>query len=1067
MKNTRVHWMRRTVIAIIAAVVMSAAQLQAQLPVGTISGQVRDSSAAAIPGAAVTATNRETGAVRSTQSGQDGRFILPAMMVGIYDIKAEAAAFRPEVQQNLTLTVGQEAVLNFALQVGSVTETVTIMAEAPLVETTSGALGGLVGAQQVSDLPLNGRNFNDLVLLQTGITVHKPTSLTSTTATGLAYSSNGAPIRSNNIMMDGANIVAGGGINGVSVSGSMLGIEAIREFRVITNSFPAEYGMTMGSQTTVVTKSGTNQIHGSAFEFVRNSSMDARDFFDRQATADSPRLPDFRRNNFGGSVGGPIVTDKQFFHVSYEGVRESKGLTQRLIVPATVARQGTVAASVRPYLELFPLQTENNFNNDGTVSTNTGIYSYIYKRPTREDFGQARWDYNISESDMTFFRYTIVDSERTNTAGYPQFQDIATSRGQYATFSENHTFSPSVLNMFRLSFLRSFQFYDSPSEVSLGFQPGIQMGSIAIQGGVTSLGPVGSRPLGLNQNQYSLGNDLLWTRGNHSLKFGTLINKFHVFTDVGTQARGTWQFASVAAFLDANPTQLTMLTPGSVTNRTYRWNTYGFYAQDDWRVRPTLTLNIGLRYEFTSTVNETKGRGSSLQDVIRDTELIVAPALFDNPSLTNFSPRLGFAWDVRGDASTSVRGGFGLLYDVSNITGAAQVNATATPPFSSSNVVTPASAGVTRLPFPIVPIPAKSRPEDFRGSSLRMIDYHLQQPHMLQYIMTIERKLPHNMVVSVAYAGSRGLNLYGTKEGNPAPPTSVINGREFWANNAPRINSFWNDMEFITAGSNSWYNSLQFGVEKRLSNGLQFKSAYTWSKALDTTQGQHGGESGGAPNQGVAPHNPSQDKGPADFDTRQSWTVNGLYQIPSLIDNAGIAGKIVNGWRVSTIFTAKNGLPFTPLLSGNRSRSLANGANADHPDVVAGRSASDIILGGPDRYFDPTAFSVQPIGFLGTSGRNQYMGPNQVNVDLSLTKEAALGMLGESGKIEFRAEMFNMLNHANFNIPVAGRTVYTATPTAPTDVAASSAVPLETAGRIDRTINQTGRNFQLALKLIF
>ena len=1066
MKNTRVYRTRQSVlglvIAMIAGIVMiNDAPLQAQLPTATISGQVKDSSAAAIPGAMVTSTNRETGAVRSTQSGQDGRFILPAMMVGIYDIRAEAAAFRPEVQQNLTLTVGQEAVLNFALQVGSVTETVTIMAEAPLVETTSGALGGLVGAQQVSDLPLNGRNFNDLVLLQTGITVHKPTSLTSTTATGLAYSSNGAPIRSNSIMMDGANIVAGGGINGVSVSGSMLGIEAIREFRVITNSFPAEYGMTMGSQTTVVTKSGTNTIHGSAFEFMRNSSMDARDFFDRQTTPASPRLPDFRRNNFGGSVGGPIVTDKQFFHASYEGVRESKGLTQRLTVPGTVARQGTINPAIRPYLEQFPLQTENIFNQDGSISATSGIYSYIFKRPTREDFVQGRWDYNISESDMTFFRYTLVDSERTNTAGYPQFQDIATSRGQYATFSENHTFSQSVLNMFRLSLLRSFQTYDSPSEVSLGFQPGTQMGSIAIQGGITSLGPVGSRLLVLNQNQYSLGDDVLLTRGNHNLKFGTLINRFHVYTNVGTNKRGSWQFATVANFLAGIPQQLTMLTPGSITDRTYRWDTYGFYAQDDWRVRPTLTLNIGLRYEFTSSVNETSSRGSALLDVVKDTAFVLQSELFDNPSRKNLSPRFGFAWDVRGDASTSVRGGFGLLYDVSNITGAAQINATATPPFSSSNTIT------TGLVFPIHPIPARVNAIDFQGSSLRMIDYHLQQPHMLQYNLTVERKLPGNMVISTAYAGSRGLNLYGTKEGNPAPPTAVINGQDFWAVNAPRVNQFWNDMEFITAGMNSWYNSFQFSLEKRLSRGIQFKSAYTWSKSLDTTQGQHGGESGGASNSGVAPHNPSQDKGPSDFDTRQSWTVNALYQIPSLIDSEGVAGKLVNGWRVSTIFTAKNGLPFTPTISGNRSRSRANNNNADHPDAVLGRSKDDIILGGPDRYFDPLAFTIPAIGFLGSSGRNQLQGPNQVNVDMSLTKEAAMGWLGETGKMEFRAEMFNMLNHSNFNIPVGGRSLYTATPTAPTDALAASAVPLDTAGRIDRTINQSGRNFQLALKLIF
>jgi outer membrane receptor protein involved in Fe transport len=1055
MNALRVQWTRLTSFVLLAGLLLISVQaLKAQLPTGTISGQVHDASAAAIPGATVTATNRETGAVRSTQSGPDGRFTLPAMMVGVYDVKAEAPAFRAEVQQNLTLTVGQEAVLNFALQVGSVTEAVTVMAEAPLVETTSGALGGLVGAQQVSDLPLNGRNFNDLVLLQTGITVHKPVSLTSTTATGLAYSSNGAPIRSNSIMMDGANIVAGGGINGVSVSGSMLGIEAIREFRVITNSFPAEYGMTMGSQTTVVTKSGTNQVHGSVFEFLRNSGMDARDFFDRKRNPTDPRIPDFRRNNFGGAVGGPIVTDKQFFHLSYEGVRESKGITQTLTVPATAIRSTAVAA-VRPYLDLYPLPTESILDvATGQPSTQVGRFSYIYKRPTREDFGQARWDYNLSEKDMMFARYTIVDSSRTNAVGFPQFSDFATSRGQYMTFSENHTFSPAVLNMLRLSFLRSFQNYDSPSEVSLGFLPGIQMGSIAPGSGVTSLGPIGSRPLGLNQNQYSLGNDVLWTRGNHTIKFGTLINKFHVYTNVGTNARGTWTFNNLAAFLSATPRQLVILSPGSVTDRTYRWETYGFYGQDDWRVSPKFTLNLGLRYEFTSKVNETKGRGSSLRNVLTDTAFAVAPELFDNPSMTNISPRLGFAWDVLGNASTSVRGGFGLLYDVSNITGAAQVNATATPPFSSSNTVQ------TNLTFPVTNVPSRTRPEDFRGVALRLIDYNLQQPHMLQYNLTVERQLPANMVVSVAYAGSRGLNLYGTKEGNPAPPSSVINGREFWSGAESRLNPFWADMEFITAGMDSWYNSFQFGFEKRMAHGLQFKSAYTWSKALDTTQGQHGGESGGAPNQGVAPHNPSQDKGPADFDTRHSWTVNALYQIPSLVASDSMASYLLNGWRVSTIFTAKTGLPFTPLLSGNRSRSKANGNNADHPDAVAGRDADSIILGGPDRFFDPSAFTVQPVGFLGTSGRNQLTGPSQVNVDLSLTKEARLGVLGEQGKLEFRAEMFNLFNHANFNIPVNGRTVFTANETAAT------LTPLATAGQIDRTVS-SNRQVQLALKLIF
>jgi carboxypeptidase family protein/TonB-dependent receptor-like protein len=1139
-------------MAMVAAVLVATPFLHAQLSTGSVSGQIKDSSGAAIPGATITITNRGTGLVRTAQTSPDGRYKIAALASGNYDVKAEAPAFRPELQQNLTVTVAQETVLNFMLQVGAVTETVTVAAEAPLVETTSGALGGLVNEEKVSDLPLNGRNFNDLVLLQTGINVHHVgagTNSTSTIAIGLAYSSNGAPIRSNYTMMDGASMVAGGGTTGVSVSGAMLGVEGIKEFRTITNSFPAEFGMTMGSQTTIVSKGGTNQFHGSLFEFLRNNIFDARAFQDlkRPGHPEDPRNPPNKRNNFGGSFGGPIRKDRQFFFITYEGFRERLGQTQTNNVPTLAARTdgglGGVAAikpEIKPYLSLtpacsgcfplYPAPTEF-LASDPTGAGGVAVQRYIFVRPTSENFGQARWDYNVSERDSVFVRYTIQDSARTDTPALP-IDNVRTSagRGTFVTLAENHTLSSALLNMFRFSYSRPFQTFDSfPPEQYNQFAllPGLRMGSVNPGSTIAATG--GGQFLTLNQNLFTLADDMAWSHGAHSFKFGTLINKFRVFTFVNTQRLGSWTFNNLTAFLNDSPQTFSSIAPQvsicvpvgncagptspPVLDRTYRWETYGFYLQDDWKATSRLTLNLGLRYEFNTTLNETTGHGATFIDFVHDQQPTFTSVMYKNPSMKNFGPRFGFAYDVFGDSKTAIRGGFGLLYDLANITGAAQINATATPPFSYTYQLTCANTP-TACTFPQ---PNTSVASTLRTFALRMIDYNLPQAHIMQYNLTLERQLPKGVVVSIAYAGSRGLNLTQSKEGNPTYPSGlIVNGQcttpstaldasvpysnRCWLGNEPRQNpnSLWVNTEYKTGGSSSWYNSMQLSLQKRLSQGLQFQSSYTWSKTLDTGQGQHGGEAGGSPSIGQDPNNWKYDKGSADFDIRHSWTANMLYQVPAP-ELKGIVGGLLRGWRVGSIFTLKSGQPFTVNLSGNRSRDQVANTGADRPNVNPGRDASNITsgtssgcshlatvsgvpttvvdiaagtpLGTPDLYYDPCAFNLQPAGLLGNAGRNFLFGPGLRNLDFSLTKVTHLPRMGESGQLEFRFETFNLLNHRNLYIP-SGRTVMTAIGTTAPLAGASfngttSLAPLAAAGQ-DNTDSYTGgRRLQFALKITF
>jgi hypothetical protein len=1053
-----------TIFVVLAAV----GNAIAQLPTATILGVVKDNTGAVIPETAVTARNTETGQTRTTTTNADGSYRLPALPVGPYEVRAERAGFQTAIQTNLTLVVSQEAVLNFQLQLGTIEQTISVTAEAPLVNTTTGSLGGLVGEKQIADLPLNGRNYIDLTLLQTGVS-RDPVSGGSGGAMirGLWFSSNGAGGRSNYYLIDGAAMSNYDANSSGTVTDTTLGVDGIREYRVVTNFFSAEYGMRMGSQTVIVSKSGTNSFHATAFDYLRNSVLDARNFFDYTTPN---RLPAFKRNQFGGSVGGPIKKDKTFFFAVYEGLRASTGRTLiSSTLPAGAKTDPNVAPIIKPFLPFFP---------DPNLPNNQ--FTFPFNQPESDNYGQLRVDHTFTANDNMFGRYTIQDSSLTLPGSFPAFPEIRGSRPQFGTLSESHIFSPTVLNTFRFSYSRTNDVGISPSALvgpQFSFIPGLPAGILNI-GGVSSFGPQSVNPLIAKQNIFTYSDDVFVTRGQHSLKFGFLSNHFQTYKNNASLTRGQVNFGSVQTFLLAQPSQYLSVTPGSQLNRSFHYTTFGFYAQDDYRVTSRLTLNLGMRYEFSTVPQETHGLQANLRSIVDDAATTIGP-LFQNPTLRNWSPRLGFAWDVAGNGKTAVRGGFGLLYDIGTLNAA--LGNSLMPPFASqSSYLNPPTLV---LPFFF--------PPGVSTVQLRTEDYKLRQPHLLQYNLAVERQLPANMALTLAYAGSRGLDLYMEQEGNPTVPQGIgVNGvcvrgsasdianilrpNVCWLGGDPRLNSHFGSVDYRVAAGNSWYNSLQFQLLKRMSRNLQFQSSYTWARVMDQTQNVIAGESSVPV---PYPGNMKLDKAPAGFDINQNWRFNAMYQIPGFASAQGVE-KVLSGWSVSGILSMQSGNPLNVLLQTNRSLSANNTGftgTTDRPNLVPGRSADNILhgtttgctgvpagikVGTPNIWFDPCGFTVQPAGFLGNAARNMLRGPGLVNLDFSLAKDTPIRALGEGGALQFRAEFFNLLNHANFALPgaVQGDVVFAGT--------ATGQAPLSAGTKLTQTVT-TSRQIQFALKLVF
>ncbi len=1016
----------------------------------TLAGRILDSSGAALPGVTITTRHSETGLQRSTTSDGQGRYVLAALPPGAYEIRAELSGFRPLVRSGVTLTIGQAAVVDLTMAVGGIAEAVTVVGEASAVNTRTGELSYLVDARAIEELPLNGRNYTDLALLQPSVVAYPHRDGGSVVAHGLAMSVNGQDPRSNVYLLDGTllNDMTNGPAG--SAAGTALGTETVKEFRVETNAYSAEFGRMSGGQINVLTKAGGNDYRGSGYEFHRNDAFDAKNYFDVAGK------PPFTRNQFGGAVGGPVRRDKLFFFGGYEALHEDLTRTITSTVPDENARRGLlpdpanpgalidvgVDAGVAPYLAEYPLPNGRNLG-DGTA-----IHNFLFGQQLDQHFVQGRADYNVGRGSQLFARYTLDDAEQYLPTDYPQFPRSFVSRNQFFTAEYRQVVSGSTLGTYRLGYSRTRvgQRVEANTATPLApFVPGRAfVGNIDI-GGLNRFGTQSSVDVRFLQQVLSLQGDLTTTRGRHLLKVGGLAERFLQNMVNPTFSLGTYSFANLRAFLENRATSFIGLTPQGQFDRYWRFWLLGGYAQDEFAVSDRLTLNAGLRYEVMTLPSDINGRDSALVNLTDRTATV--GQLYESADKNNLSPRVGLAWNLTGDGLTSLRGGYGMYF---NTNSSQNLIVTVTNPPATPRVV---------FPNPTFPNPPFDRTS---GLSVRPVQWDIETPQVQVWNVSVQRELLANTALTIGYAGSRGRHLLRSSDVNTAAPITGADGRPFFPVGAPRMNSAWTTIELKSSDGDSWYRALIVEARRRWSNGFMFQSSYTWSNSEDTTQAStFFSDATNGTTSAFPEFIPDYNRGLSDFHAAHNWVVNFSYDVPFARDLTGAMRAVFDGWRLSGIVNVRSGGPLTVFVQNNRSRSLwqpslGPGIGRDRASYASGFGPDNPVTGDPNGWFNAAAFTLPAAGTFGNTGRGDFIGPNLRTVDLSLVKDSLWAFPGSGGRLEVRIEAFNIFNRANFGPPqlvaFAG--------------AADGERPLASFGRVRNTIT-SARQVQLGVRVRF
>jgi hypothetical protein len=1121
-------------VAVFASLSLASLNVAAQQITGSIRGTVLDPSDAIVQTATVTAKQIETGLTRAVVTDHQGAYVLIELPIGHYQLEVNAQGFQKYLQQGISLEVNETATVSIHLKLGAETQQVQVQADADLVQSTVSSLGETVMQREILDLPLDGRNFSQLGLLQPGVVPLTPGLLQAggPARDGQAYAVDGQRPESNNFLIDGADNVS------AVDAGFVLKppIDAIAEFKILTHNANAEFGRNTGSTTNIVTRGGTNSFHGAAWEFLRNDAMDASDYFTQS-------VQPLKQNQFGASFGGPILRDKTFFFGYYEGFRNRQGETVPATVPSVAERQGDfaelctdsghqfmggvcvdqsgqlffpgqlfnfstgqpvpipnnqlpaidpTAANVLPF---FPLP---NRGSNGFIATQTLVQN-------NDQFG-FRLDHYLSHADTLNFRYMYSAGPTTdplspvgaNVPGFPVGED---DRAQNFVAQETHVFSPTIIGVARFSYLRNKflldQHLNHESPAGLGFQYQPTLPSAAgppfIQvAGYSTVGDPITGPRNTFQNTFDLSGSLSWIRGRHELKFGGGFRRDQINALQGIATNGFFVFAGFpfsdgfASFLSGNP--VVFLQGGGDFSREIRDRALDFYGQDNYKVTSHLTLNLGLRYELPFPATENKNRVNLFVPGAQSKVIPSAPTGLLYPGdpgvsagliptqKTAFAPRVGVAWDPRGDAKMVVRAAYGIFYEpyYTGQGGPLQDPVSAPPYLKTLQLGFPvnsfADPYTTPNPF------AQAFPQPM---TLLVVSRNLHLSYAQDWNLNIQRSFGADWLFQIGYVGTTGVRLPRFIEGNPAvyipgvdttsPGCSVANPCPIsTSSNAnqrrlysgctladPPSSCVYSSVGEIAGISNSSYNALETSLRKRFSHGLSFLASYTWSHSIDDVSSFNITGSASQPVAGENdlaqnPFDLAAERGRSMFDARHRFVLSYQWSLPFLQHSSNWYGKVLGNWQLNGIMTAMSGTPFTVFDSNDVS------LQGQAPEISGFSSNRPNVVGNPNsgprtaaQWFNVSAFQKitpdpnSPVQQFGNEGRNAVQGPGYVNWDFSAFKNIRLA---ESKELQFRGELFNVLNHTNFRLPV-------------------SDIESQTFGQIQSDVSP--RVIQVALKFLF
>jgi len=1062
-----------------------------QLPTASIIGTAKDGTGAVLPETAITVRHIETGLMRTTQTDSSGNYSVPSLPVGEYEVTGERMGFRREVRRGIDLIVAQEAVVDLTLQVGNLEQQVTVTEDAPLVNTTLASTSGFISEAQVKDLPLNGRSFDQLITLNVATTNNSSNTLNNSSWNGFSVA--GKRPETNRFLLNGIDWIGGNAtsqyITPYGVSGQLLGVEAVREFNLISNTYGAEYGKRAGGTVNIVTASGANILHGDAFEYLRNSAFDARNFFDQTIGT-----PPFKRHQFGGMLGGPIKKDKMFLFGTYEEFRQVLARSSVAVVPGALARQGLLPnGSPVPNLKPGILPYANTFWPAPSTPDAADGTALAFSNPTEsrtEHFGLTRFDYNISNSDTLSVNYTIDRGFRSVPFVDPNFSTNSEIDSQLASVQETHVFSPGLVNVVSLGFGRSYatlvQAPAVPIPSNLVFLPGGNPGSIVIGGSVITAQPSavaaapGNNPSIGIRNYFTESDDLHFTKGKHSWSFGGWIQRIQNQLNGAAQgSAANVAYPSVLAFLQDKPSQAILVR--NPVRLGYRSLEGAWYVQDEIKFLRNLTMRFGLRDELTNGWNEVAHRCSNYwydpTYGIGINPHIGGSCLAQNNAMSLWQPRVGLAWDPTGKGTWSVRAGFSIVNDLLDNLGN---RAYSSPPFNAREQLTiPAAGFLSLLPLDKnAPLPPSCGPGVPQPCSIYQpggIDPNMFTPTIQEWSFTVERQLTRDLMLQVGYAGSQSYHNNLTMDTNsPAPqvcqnPQGCVSGGVLAAAQrgmVPQGTTYFpvgtrpnpyvsNNTQWADYGTAS-YHALTVSLQKRVTRGLAFKANYTYAKVIDLNSAILAPSGENEPADVFSPYNLFLNRGPASFSLHHQFSANFSYQLPfgrgqRFVGGAsGWKNQLIGGWQWNGIITAQGGFPVTPLIGFNNSGT--GDTNVTDVPNWNPNFKGPVVLGTVDHWFDPKAFTLPTPGTFGNVSRGSFRGPGLVNVDTSFFKKFSIT---ERVSLQLRAEAFNIFNHSNFFYP--NQIVF----------AGNSAgyAYSDTAGQI--TAAATSRQIQLALKLMF